>query len=129
MTTINKQSGFSAIELLITLFIAAMFLVSGYQLYNIIIKDGGQSRMQARAGNIAYDYLQRYKSNTDYVTNPCTSHTPLNGPVTVDDLPDVSITVNISCPFGASSPISKVNVDVKYDNPQLIISEATYTTP
>jgi len=42
MMHVNKQAGFSAVELLITLFVAAAFLVAGYSLYNVVIKDGGE---------------------------------------------------------------------------------------
>jgi len=93
---------FTAVELLITLFIAAAFLMSGYQLYNLIIKDGGETRMQARASNVAYDYLQRYKSN---VTNPCTVQTPLtDSPITVDNLTDVTVSIAITCPYASTTP-------------------------
>ena len=75
MTKITKDSGFTAVELLITLFVAAAFLVSGYQLYALIIKDGGQTRSDARASNVAYDYMRRYSLSA---TSPCTTITPVN---------------------------------------------------
>lgn len=89
--------GFTAVELLITLFIAAAFLTSGYQLYSLIIKDGGETRMQARASNIAYDYLQRYKAN---VTNPCTEQAPeTDSSIEVDGLSNSTVSVSITCPY------------------------------
>lgn len=126
MKTIDKQSGFSTIELLITLIIAVGFFVSGYQLYNMIIKDGGETRLQARASNIAYDYLQRYKPDG---TSACAVSTPMNNQaVSFTDLADVYITVNITCPSGATVNVAKVQVTVKYGNPQEMITTATYVT-
>lgn len=52
-----RQQGFSAIELLITLFIAAVFLSAGYQLWGYVNKAGEESDQFAKASNISYDYL------------------------------------------------------------------------
>lgn len=131
MTTINKKTGFTAVELMITLFIAALFLVSGYQLYNIIIKDGGQTRSQARASNVAYDYLQRYKSNPTFIKSSCVVpavQTPLTNSSSIPNLSNVTVTVTITCPFGTASPVSKILVTVSYNTPQQVISNATYAT-
>lgn len=122
-----KQSGLSAVELLITLFIAAAFLISGYQLYAVVIKDSGEARVQSRAGNATADYLQRYKPNA---TNPCTASTPLNDePITVTGLSAVTVKVEITCPYTSTTSVSKVLVTLKYNTPQKIISNATYVTP
>jgi Tfp pilus assembly protein PilV len=119
-----KQSGFTTIEILVTLFVAAIFLIAGYQLYGVIIKNGGQVNMQARAVNTTYDYLQRYKP---FATNPCTAQTPLtNSPIPVTNLSNVTITVAISCPYGTTSSISKVLVTLNYSNPQQVVSEGTF---
>jgi prepilin-type N-terminal cleavage/methylation domain-containing protein len=122
-----KQSGFSAIELLITLFIAAAFLMSGYQLYDVIMKDGGETTAKTRASNVAYDYVQQYKTTP---TNPCTAQTPLtDSPKTVSGLSNVTVTVTISCPYSSITSISKVLVTVKYNTPQQTVSNATYVKP
>lgn len=128
MSEQSESNGFTTIELLITLFIAAAFLVSGYQLYNLIIKDGGETRAQTRAGNVAYDYLQRYKPSA---TTPCKAQTPLTNaapnPVPVN-LSNVTVTVQITCPYGITSSVSKVQVNLSYGNPQQTISNATYVS-
>ncbi|MEI7917819.1 MAG: hypothetical protein WCH58_00345 [Candidatus Saccharibacteria bacterium] len=127
MKIISKSSnGFTAVELLVTLFIAAAFLMSGYQLYDLIMKDGGDTRAQARASNATYDYLQQYKALT---TIPCTSQTPLtNQSVTVDGLSTATMTVVISCPYASNPNVSKVLATIKYNSPQQTVSNATYTT-
>ncbi len=126
----NKQSksdGFTVVELLVTLFIAAAFLMSGYQLYDVIMKDGGDARATARASNIAYDYLQRYKPNA---TNPCTALTPITDQVITDDIiANATVSVVISCPYSATTTLSKVLVTVKYNTPQQTLNIATYVKP
>ena len=126
--TMSPSNGFTTVELLVTLFISALFLVSGYQLYDVIMKDGGNSRATARASNVAYDYLQRYKPTA---TNPCTQQTPLTDQsITVDTLSAVTITVAITCPYSSTTPsISKVSVTIKYNTPQKTINNATYVKP
>lgn len=126
-----SQAGFSTVELLITLFVAAAFFIAGYQLYSLIIKDGGQTRAQAKASNVAYDYLRRYSAST---ANPCEVSTPLDEEsITVTGLSRVTVTVKITCPYSTSSgandatSVSKVEVTVKFNTPQKLVQYATYT--
>ncbi len=119
-----KQAGFTAIELLITLFVAAAFLVAGYQLYNVIIKDSGNTRAQSRASNVAYDYMRRYSTSA---TSPCTTSTPLSAaPINVSNISAVQITVALTCPYVAVTTITKVTVTVTYNNPQQTVVYSTY---
>lgn len=122
----QKKYGFSIVELLITMFVAAIFLMAGYQLYSLIIKDSGETAMQTKASNLAYDYLQKYKP---IATSPCTDQAPLvDQAIDVDGLYNVKVSAIIDCPYGTSSTISRVKVDLKYGDksPQQIINNATY---
>ena len=123
----NNQSGFTAVELLITLFIAAAFLMSGYQLFNLVIKDSGETRAQLKASNAAYEYLQRYKTSA---TNPCTvvAGLPTDQASEIDVMPGATVSISITCPYGTTSTVSKVMATIKYGNPQKIVSNATYVT-
>ena len=122
----NKQSGFTAVELLITLFVAAAFLIAGYQLFNVVIRDGGQTRSESRAANVAYDHMRQYAATS--TTIPCTESMPLeNATVKVDGLTDVTITITISCLPDAINSLSKVEATIAYNNPQQIVKYATYT--
>jgi prepilin-type N-terminal cleavage/methylation domain-containing protein len=124
MKNSSAQSGFTVIELLITLFIAAAFLVAGFQLYSAIIKDGGQTRGEARASNVAYDYLRRY---TGLTSTPCVASTPVNNSaITVSGISSVIVNVTISCPYVATTTISKINVTVTYNNPTQTVKYSTY---
>lgn len=122
----QKQSGFSAVELLITLFIAAAFIGTGYQLYSIIIKDGGNARTRTKAATIAYDNLRRYSATT---SDPCvatSSPSPTPAIPSNSGLTNPAISVVISCPFGASSPTSKIQVTVTYGSPQEEVTHALF---
>lgn len=111
----HTEQGFSAVELLITLFVAAAFLATGYQLYYTAIESGGQARLRAVANNIAYDKLRFYAAKA---TKPCTtkSTTALNPTLpTNHGLGNASITAWIECPYSSSSPdISKIIVVITY---------------
>ena len=107
-----RTAGFTAVELLITLFVAAIFLVAGYQLFNLIMKDGGDTRAESAASNVAYDYLRRYG---DSATNPCSASTPLtNQAVTVEGATNAKISIIITCPESDATTLSKVEADISY---------------
>jgi prepilin-type N-terminal cleavage/methylation domain-containing protein len=124
MKRTSQQQGFTAVELLITLFVAAAFLVAGYQLFNIVIKDGGDTRAESRASNVAYDYLRRY---TNVATNPCSASSPLvNQNIDVTDLVGVTVTISITCPQPDATSLSKVESIITYGNPANTVRYATY---
>ena len=121
----RKQSGFTAVELLITLFVAAAFLIAGYQLFNLIIRDGGATRAESRAANIAYDYMRKY-ANTS-TTVPCVASTPLtNSPISIDGLSNVTVSVTVSCLPDADTSLSKVDVALSYNSPSQTVEYSTY---
>lgn len=126
MIHLKNQSGFSAIELLITLFVAVAFIAAGNQLYIATIKSSGDSRQKTTANNIAYDNLRRYAPQA---TAQCSVVTPSPTPTIPagSGLSNASITVTISCPYGVSTTVSKIQVSVKYGTPQQEVIHATYT--
>lgn len=112
MIRTTQSPGFTAVELLITLFVAAAFVATGYQLFNLVIKDGGDTRAEAVVSNVAYDYLRRY---THTATNPCAASTPLsNQSIAITNIADPKITVSITCPQSATTSLSKVEVSISY---------------
>jgi len=126
--TPSKQAGFSAVELLITLFVAAAFILTGYQLYSIVIKDGSDARRQAKASSIAYQILRTYSPQA---TNPCTTVTPSPAPTIPSDsgLPNPAITVTFSCPYSSTNnSVSKIEVRLTYDSPQKEVDHAIYVS-
>lgn len=130
----KKENGFSVVELLVTLFVAAAFLLAGYQLYAMIIKDGGETKQQAKASNAAYDYLQQYKATAKLkLVVDCVpiELLPIESK-TISGLSNVKVKVSMTCPYlnGANplKTIAKVEVILTYgnDNPQKQVIQATY---
>jgi Tfp pilus assembly protein PilV len=125
----QKQStaGFTAVELLITLFVAVAFLVSGYTLYNTIIYSSGQARQQSMASNIAYNYLRQVAAT---VTAPCVAQTPYNN-VTPEGatgpIANARITVAISCPPTSTPSLSRIQATITYGNGGRVV-HALYAT-
>ncbi len=116
--TASHQSGFSAAELLITLFVAAIFLMAGYQLYGTIVNDSGETRRQARANIVAHETAQRYGAQ---VPATCTTSTPVNNVVispAPEGLMNARLTVTYACalsPASALPGLTRVTVKVTYD--------------
>jgi prepilin-type N-terminal cleavage/methylation domain-containing protein len=127
MKQTRRQSGFTAVELLITLFVAAAFLIAAYSLFNLVIKDGGATRGESRAANVAYDYMRQYAASS--TTIPCTPSTPLtDAPLSVDGLENVTVNITVTCfPDGISS-LSKVTVTLSYNSPVQTVTYATYVS-
>lgn len=120
----HHSAGFTAVELLVTLFVAAAFLIAGYQLFNVVIKDGGDTRAQSAAANVAYNYIRQY---SDSATNPCAPSSPLtNQSISVNSLTNVTVTVTIQCTQSDASSVSRVEAVVNYNNPQQSVRYATY---
>jgi Tfp pilus assembly protein PilE len=125
MIKYDAQSGFSAVELMISLFIAVAFIGAGYQLYSVIIKDGSEARLRARANDIAYENLRYYSPQ---VTDPCTAFTPSPAPTLPNPsgLSNATLTVTISCPYANPNPTSKISVTVLYGTPQKEVTHALF---
>lgn len=120
----TSSAGFTAVELLVTLFVAAAFLLAGYQLFNAVIADGGRTRARTTVSNVAYGYLQQYASTA---TNPCSTAMPAsNLSITIPDIATPTLTVAISCPLGTSSSLSRVDVIIEYNNGADSIGQARY---
>jgi prepilin-type N-terminal cleavage/methylation domain-containing protein len=125
-----KENGFTAIELLITLFIAVAFIATGYQLYTVIVTNGTTVRTKSIASNIAYANLREYAALT---VNPCVAtSTPTPAPTitTNSGLTNPSITVTYSCPYATIPSITKVQVTVLYGNstPQQEVDHAIFVS-
>lgn len=116
----RRDEGFSTIELLISLFIAAAFIATGYQLFTVVIQDGSDARLRSRASNVAYENLRKYAGS---VTTTCSSHPATMTPTAPSDLPDASVTVSFSCPYGNSARTTRLEATVTYGSPQQTVKE------
>ena len=135
ITRVSSHAGFTAAELLISLFIGAAFIGGAYQLYGIAIGDSGVSRAQAIASNLAYTTLRSTSSQLAASNGtPCSPSTPAPTNPTNSTLPGtVTISTTITCPYAASEPssaLNKVTVTITYGQgtPQKKVTHAVYVS-
>lgn len=124
----RKQAGFTAVELLIALTIAATLLIAGYQLYAVIIQDSGDVRQRSRASNLALDYLRRYSASAPVT---CSASTVVNNQAvtpTPPGLSDVFVTVSYTCPQASIPTLTRVQVKINYSGNKEV-THAIYRTP
>lgn len=116
----SHEQGFSAVELLITLFIGALFLISGIQIYGFIFANGTESGQTARASNLAYELLQDQKANFETDSGSCETSTDPDPTISDNHgLSIVSASVVVECPYAAHATvglrvISKIIVTITY---------------
>lgn len=58
----NSEQGFTAIEMLVTIIVAALFAISFYQLFTSVNQSSALSRHRATASDIAYNNMRRFAS-------------------------------------------------------------------
>lgn len=116
MKSPHLKQGFTTVELLITLFVAAAFLATGFELYTAIIRNGASTKQMATASNLAYSALRQAAA-----TNPPCSTTPSVTPSTPTgtSLPNPSMTTTISAPHGCpwTNNVMEVTVSITYGSP------------
>ena len=112
-----NNEGFTAVELLITLFVAVAFLMAGYMMYGVILNRSSEARTEAQADNLAYNYLRQYEASA---SPTCVASTPLDkSPITGDaanGLANPTVTVQITCPITSVSRVSEITVKIEYSN-------------
>lgn len=119
------EQGFTAVEVLVTLFIIGFLLAAGYQAYGLVTGDSQEVRMRAEASNIGYEALRRVSGEA---AKPCVTSSPS---VTIPDSSTLplprSISAAISCPYGTSSLISLTTVTVTYGSTNEKVVHAIYS--
>ncbi len=111
----KQQSGFTIVELTITLVISALLIGSAYQLFGAISRNSTDAQRQSQASSVAYDLLRRTQNNTAALTNPCTTSTPAASIPGYTNLKG-SAQISVSCPLGTTSALSLITVTVTYNN-------------
>lgn len=127
----RHSNGFTAIELLVTLFVAALALASGYQLYAAVINQDSKTRLEAETGLLAHSEVKKHNSSA---TTPCTpqtlkSNTLVN--ITESSAGAVTgrMTVLLDCPNLSLPNLSRVTVKITYGTPAKTVTHASYITP
>lgn len=112
----SASNGFSAVELLVSLIVAALFLFAGFSLYNSILKYSVESRNRGKADLIAVEYLRRYETT---VPATCAASTPLalqavpaSDNTTGMNTPRISVT--FTCPNPVQPWVTEVTARVEY---------------
>ena len=127
MTT--AKPGFTIVELMITLFVAGLFIVSGFQLYGVVTDRSSTARELGEASNIAYEVL---RSEGTFVSTTATCTSPTNTTISrsSDTLPNIAVVLSRCRPFSELTGVIKVSVSVKYGNanPRREVVHATYVT-
>jgi hypothetical protein len=134
MIKTKSQSGFSAVELLITLFIAFLFIMMGYQLYSVAMQGGGESRTRAHANDYAYTELRFWSSYVQALpaSFPCSS-LPYTYDVTSSHptlYPGVkSILMTYSCPSATNLPnVRMTTIKLQLGSPVQEVTHAVYVS-
>jgi len=110
------QSGFSAVELLITLFIASIFLFAGFQLYTQVTRDSKDAGYTSKLSGMLYEKLQTATSTaTAAYPNGCVSASASSSTNSeqVEGIGSVTFTTTVSCPQGASASADLFLIKVK----------------
>lgn len=104
----KRQSGFTVIELLVTIIVAALFVGVFYQMYVILVTINANARNTAQASNLSYSNMRRY---------PTASSTGLNCQTTTAQPGGVSYLKGSSTPnfvtngdYQELGPVSEVVV-------------------
>lgn len=106
----KTQLGFSAVEVMIALIIASVFLFSGYQLFTTVHQAQLYARTRAEAANVAYAYLRK-ASNTEFKCSGVSDR--LYNP-TEYSLSNLTVITKTSCPYGPTEKVLKIEAIVEY---------------
>jgi prepilin-type N-terminal cleavage/methylation domain-containing protein len=146
-TLAGAEKGFSAVELLMTIAIAAIFIDAFYTLFNTVTTSNFGAQQQANASGYAYWYLRAYTTSRALYSVPCNSTTDLtlstaptatgyslgvvSGPNASFPLP-TPVTLEgkmfwpTGCAAGSSHPL-RIQVTVTYGPQNKVVTHATYT--
>lgn len=130
------ERGFTAVELLITLFIAAVFLFAGYQLYIQVIRDGRDADRTAQLSNIVYQKMREASAQvTAAYPSGCNAAAEATSNTTnesVSGIGTVTYTKTIKCPYGVSPVVDifliKITATYTADGAQKKVEHATYAS-
>lgn len=122
----KTSRGFTAVELIITLILGMLLLMTAYQLYSFVLNDSADTRIRAAASNLAYRFM---REGSAAATNPCTTPAATNPPIpSTAGLPnDTVATVTITCPNYGAVTLPYVKSVITYAGGKTVI-HATYVS-
>ena len=114
-----SNQGFTTVELLISLFIAAAFIATAFQLFSVVTKDSNKAQLRATAAGIINTTIQERSNN---VSATCTPQSDSPTAIPVAQLPQpATVTVSYTCPYGQSSKTTRVTAVVSYGTPSVVV--------
>lgn len=139
MGGLKLQQGLTTVELVVTLFVAAMMVISGSQLYNAVTNRSANSRMMAEASNIGYETLRKLGSASTTTTlctassHPTQAVEPADIGISETRLPNLGIEISRCLPLtgvatSVRDKVMRVTVKVTYATPAREVVHATYVT-
>lgn len=124
----RSEAGFTAVEVLVTLFIGVVLLGGGYQAYGAVINNTERGRTHSLASNIAYEALRREADTTTNQCSPIAERALAWRSTYNDTLPKPrNIYGSVSCPFGNGESISLLKVRVTYGQESESVTHAIYS--
>ena len=133
MIRTSRDEGFTVVELLVTLFVAALFVLSGWQLYTVVTTRSAEAQQESEAGDLAYSVLRGWEWGADeYVSAAvCSSSTTATS---ISPLPDTgSLPSPVDVKMSRCNPITGVNmnrviVTVIYGPDELEVSHGIFVS-
>ncbi len=122
MISRRTDSGFTAVELLVSIMVGVLLLTASYQLYSLALSSSGEAQRRTQAGMAAYELL---RSRQPSITAPCAASTTTPTVPTSANLPGATATVVASCPYNEysgptlirTSSVTLLTATVTYDSP------------
>lgn len=119
---IANRSGFTAVELLVTVVLAAIFINIIAQLYLGASAASAETRKDSVANDIAKNVLEDSLSNLSNCSS--TINSPPNQ--TAPFIGSYSYTITTSCPYSGNVQMARAVVTVTYSNGSKKVSQASY---
>ncbi len=110
----SPEQGFSTVEMLIAIFVGAVFIFMGYQLYDTITKSNQSSSEMSIASTVAKSALQKYAHNeslynvytcANLAGSPAPGPNPFNISLQFDrQAAGETVPVTVTCPDASGLP-------------------------
>ena len=109
------EKGFTAVELLVSIFIGVMLLGAGYQLYSVAMQSSGDAQRRSQASNVAYDLLRNAQPS---ISDPCAPSTSAPAVPASSGLTGATAALAATCPYSNvnyTSSVTLLTITVTYD--------------
>lgn len=142
----GMSRGFTIVEVLVTIFIATVFIIAIAVLYGLVVANTAAARNRADASDLAYQNLRTYAysgatpaswsitfscdNNSDYQSNPSApgqllDHGSLSSAQTTMPQP-VNYQITAIAPFGCGGPPILVRSQVTYGPDNIKVEHESY---